>query len=58
MLELLMGGIYHVLRLDGLMWHEMHTKFQKVGTCVRALLRFCLRNINGCNVGITEARVL
>jgi hypothetical protein len=29
MLELLMGGIYHVRRLDGLIWHEMHTKSHK-----------------------------
>jgi hypothetical protein len=26
----------------------------KIGTCVQAILRFCLRNFRGCNVGITD----
>jgi hypothetical protein len=26
----------------------------KIGTDVQAILRFCLRNLLGCNVGITD----
>jgi hypothetical protein len=32
--------------------------FMKTGTGVHAILRFCLRNLNGCNVGITEGEEL
>jgi hypothetical protein len=32
--------------------------FMKIGTGVEAILRFCLRNLRGCNVGITDGRVL
>jgi hypothetical protein len=32
--------------------------FIKVGTSVQAILRFCLRNLRGCNVGITDGRYL
>jgi hypothetical protein len=28
-----------------------------VGTGVQAILRICLRNLRGCNVGITDGRV-
>jgi hypothetical protein len=28
--------------------------FMKIGTGVQSILRFCLRSLNGCNVGITE----
>jgi hypothetical protein len=27
--------------------------FMKIGTGVQAILRFCLRSVRGCNVGIT-----
>jgi hypothetical protein len=30
----------------------------KIGTGVQAILRLFLRNLNGCNVGITEGRNL
>jgi hypothetical protein len=30
----------------------------KIGTGVQAMLRFCLRSLRGCNVGITERRDL
>jgi hypothetical protein len=30
----------------------------KTGTGVQAILRFCLSNLNGCNVGITDGRDL
>jgi uncharacterized protein YraI len=32
--------------------------FTKTGTGVQAILRFCLRNLRGCNVGITDGRDL
>jgi hypothetical protein len=28
--------------------------FMKAGRGVQAILRFCLRNLGGCNVGITD----
>jgi hypothetical protein len=28
--------------------------FVKIGTGVQAILRFCLSNLKGCNVGITD----
>jgi hypothetical protein len=30
--------------------------FMKIGTSVEAILRFCLRNLKGCNVCITDRR--
>jgi hypothetical protein len=30
--------------------------FMEIGTVVQAILRFCLRNCRGCNVGITDGR--
>jgi hypothetical protein len=32
--------------------------FMKIDTGVQAILRFCLRNLRGCDVGITEGRDL
>jgi hypothetical protein len=32
--------------------------FMKSGTGVKAILRFCLRNLRGCNVGITDEKDL
>jgi hypothetical protein len=32
--------------------------FMKVGTCFEGILRFCLRNLKCCNVGITDDRDL
>jgi hypothetical protein len=32
--------------------------FIKIGTGVQAILRFCFRNLRGCNVGITDERDL
>jgi hypothetical protein len=34
------------------------SSFIKIGTVVQAILRFCLNNLRGCNVGITEKRDL
>jgi uncharacterized protein YraI len=32
--------------------------FVKIGTGVQAILRFCLSNMRGCNVGTTDGRDL
>jgi hypothetical protein len=32
--------------------------FMKIGTGVQAVLKLCLRNLRGCNVGITDGRDL
>jgi hypothetical protein len=29
-------------------------RFMKIGTGVQTTLRFCLRNLRGCDVGITD----
>jgi hypothetical protein len=30
--------------------------FMKIGSGIEEILRFCLRNLRGCNVGITDGR--
>jgi hypothetical protein len=37
---------------------EMTSGGMKIGTGVQTIGRFCLRNLNGCNVGIREGRDL
>jgi hypothetical protein len=32
--------------------------FIKIGSGIQAILRVCLRNLKGCNVGITDGRDL
>jgi hypothetical protein len=32
--------------------------FMKIGTGGQAILKFCLRNLRSCNVGITDGRDL
>jgi hypothetical protein len=32
--------------------------FMNTGTGIEAILRFCLRNLRGCNVGITDDKYL
>jgi hypothetical protein len=32
--------------------------FMKLGTSFQTILKFCLSNLNGCNVGITDGRYL
>jgi hypothetical protein len=34
------------------------SSFIKTGTGAQAILRFCLRNLNGCNVGIIDGNDL
>jgi hypothetical protein len=36
------------------MWHDINARFHEVGTGIQAILRFCLRNLWGCNFGITD----
>jgi hypothetical protein len=41
------------------MWHDIYIpSLMKIGTGVQAILRLCLRNLRGLNVGITNVRVL
>jgi hypothetical protein len=56
MLVLLMGGlmIYAIeMASCGVIFL---LSFMKVGTDLQAMLRFCLSNVNGCNVGITVGK--
>jgi hypothetical protein len=58
-LVLLMRVTYEIHRWEGLRWHDIrvHIKyFMKIGAGVQAILRFCLNNLNLCNVGITDGR--
>jgi hypothetical protein len=58
-LVLLIIGIYNVRHWHGLRWHCKHIpSFTKIDKGVQAILRFCLRNLRGCNVGITDGRDL
>jgi hypothetical protein len=53
-LVLLMGGIHEIcpeIASSGMI-HIPY--FMKSGKVVKAILRFYLRNLRGCNVGITE----
>jgi hypothetical protein len=57
MLVLLMRGTYNVCHWHGLRWHDINiSDFMKIGTGVQAILRLDLRNLKGCNVGITNGR--
>jgi hypothetical protein len=42
------------------MWHDTSiyniTSFMKIGAGIQAVLKFCLRNLRGCNVGITDGK--
>jgi hypothetical protein len=50
-----MGRIYDVRHWDGLRWHDTYIlSFMKIGVGVQAILRFCLRNLRGYNVGFTD----
>jgi hypothetical protein len=47
----------------GLVYIHIHThtrtpNFMKISTGVRVILSLCLRNLRGCNVGITDGRDL
>jgi hypothetical protein len=38
---------------DGMIYLK---SFMKIGTGVEAILRFCLSNLKGCNVSVTDGR--
>jgi hypothetical protein len=51
----LMIRIYGVRHWEGLRWHDIYIQISmNIGTGVQAILRSCLSNLNGCNVGITD----
>jgi hypothetical protein len=50
-----MGGFYELRLCSGMI---NITIFMKIGTGVRAILRFCLGSLRGYNVGITDGRDL
>jgi hypothetical protein len=57
-LILLIGANYEVGRWDDFVWHDMLPSFMKIGTDTAAILRLCLGNLTGCNVGISDVRDL
>jgi hypothetical protein len=58
-LVLLMRWIYDVCHWDGLRWQDICIpSFMKVGTGIQAILRVCLLNVRGCNIGIIFGRDL
>jgi hypothetical protein len=32
--------------------------YVKIGTCVQGIIRFCICNLRGCNIGIIDVRDL
>jgi hypothetical protein len=59
MLVLLIKGNYDVRHLYCFRWQDIHTpNLLKIGTGIQAILRFCLRYLKWCNVGITDGRDL
>jgi hypothetical protein len=56
MLVLLNEGIYEVRRWDCFMWYDIRTKFHKDWYRRSSNFKFCLRNLRGCNVGITDRK--
>jgi hypothetical protein len=49
---------FMINRWYGFMWHDCLPSFMKIFGGVQAILRFCLRNLRGCEVGITDGRDL
>jgi hypothetical protein len=53
-LVLLMRGINDVSHRDGLRWHDIYISgFMEIDKDMGEILRLCLRNLRGCNVGNT-----
>jgi hypothetical protein len=48
-LVLLIERNYEMRHWDSFIWHGMLPSFMKTGIGVQAMLRFCLRNLRGCN---------
>jgi hypothetical protein len=57
-LVLLMRGIYDVHVQMGSCGMIYLPSFMKIGTGIQAISRFCLSNLSGCNVDITDGRFL
>jgi hypothetical protein len=59
MLVLLMRAIYHMSHWYGFKRHDIYiSSFMKTGIGVQAILKFCLRNLRGRNVDITDGKEL
>jgi hypothetical protein len=54
MLVLLMEEIYYLSRWDSSFSMIFLRSFLKIDAGVQLILRFCLSNLNGCNIGITD----
>jgi hypothetical protein len=51
---LLMRRIYNIRQWHGLRWHDIYTpSFMKIKIGFQVILRLCLRNVRGFDVGIT-----
>jgi hypothetical protein len=50
--------IYATEMASGGMIYTCIPSFIKTGKGVQTILRFCLRNLNDCNVGITDGKDL
>jgi hypothetical protein len=57
MLVLLIKGMYQVEMASFDMKYKYVPSFMKVGIDVQEILKFCFRNLKGCNVGITGGRI-
>jgi hypothetical protein len=61
MLVLLMRKINYVCHWHGLRWHDVRVyipSFLQIIMGVQVILKFCLSNLKGCKVGITDERDL
>jgi hypothetical protein len=58
MFVVLMEEIYEIRRRGGFIWHDSIPSFMNIGTGFQAIQWFYLRNLMGCNVGITGGRDL
>jgi hypothetical protein len=60
LLVLLMQGIYgfvvYAVEIALVTMILYISSFMNNGTDVQAILKFCLRNLRGCNVGVTDGR--
>jgi uncharacterized protein YraI len=45
---------YAIETASGGMRYTYIPSFTKIGTGIQAILRLCLRNMRGCNVGVTD----
>jgi hypothetical protein len=57
-LVLLLGEIYELHLVMVLCGMKYVPSFMKAGTDVQEILRFCISNFRGCNIGHTDGRDL